>query len=126
MLTACLVVAGMVRATLPAPSFALTWHHSVEKTLWEERYRVEGAHLVLWQARIQGLGAGMEAGEGARLVEGWWTWQPQVPPLTELRLTLSPYTQDYTLCSGGTCHTLAEWVHEPALADVVTAKACGI
>jgi hypothetical protein len=113
-----------VRGALPSPVFSLAWIHSVEKTRWEERYRVEGQRLVLWQARIQGMGAGMETGPGAQLVNGWWVWQPEIAPLAELRLTLSPYTRDYILCSGGTCHRLAAWVRKAETTDVVTVRPC--
>ncbi len=56
----CLLVAGVVRATLPGPEFTLAWQHSVAKTRWEERYRVEGDRLLLAEACVEGTGAGME------------------------------------------------------------------
>ncbi len=37
----CILVAGVVRATLPGQEFTLAWDHSVQKTRWEERYRVD-------------------------------------------------------------------------------------
>ena len=104
----CLFVAGMLRASLPATEFTLAWDHSVEKTRWEERYRVDGARLVLTQARIQGSGAGMEPAASARLRDGWWTWQPALAPLPELRLTLSPYTRDYDICWREQCRSLRD------------------
>ena len=58
--------------------FTLAWEHSVEKTRWEESYRVDGDRLRLTAARIQGLGAGMEPPPDAVLRGGWWTWKP--PP----------------------------------------------
>ena len=74
----CLIVAGVVRATLPTDHFTLAWQHSVEKTRWEESYRIDGDRLRLTSARIQGLGAGMEPPPDAVLRSGWWTWKP--PP----------------------------------------------
>jgi hypothetical protein len=71
----CLVVAGVVRATLPDSGFTLAWEHSVQKTRWEERYRVDDGGLVLAEARVQGSGAGMEPPPGAVLRNGWWTWR---------------------------------------------------
>jgi len=56
----CLIVAGVVAAALPTEEFTLAWTHSVEKTRWEETYRVDGDRLALIEARIQGMGAGME------------------------------------------------------------------
>ena len=74
----CLVVAGVVRATLPGPDFTLAWQHSVEKIRWEERYRLTGDQLTLYEARIEGNGAGMESPPGARLQGGQWVWQPTI------------------------------------------------
>lgn len=67
----CLIVAGALRAMVPADDFSLGWQHSVRKTRWEERYRVEDQTLLLFEARVQGSGAGMEAGNGAVLRNGW-------------------------------------------------------
>lgn len=96
----------MLRASLPADEFTLAWRHSVEKTRWEERYVAEGSRLRLVEARIEALGAGMEPPAGARFVDGWWTWRPQLEPLPELRLTRSSYTSDYRLCWSERCSTL--------------------
>ena len=120
----CLLVAGVLRATVPADEFTLAWQHSVEKIRWEERYRVEGTKLDPVEARIQGSGAGIDPAPDARLRDGWWTWRPGSTPLAELRLTLSPYTRDYDLCWSGRCRALRDIV---AIADptaVVTVRAC--
>jgi len=101
----CLFVAGALHATLPTADFTVGWVHSIEKTRWEERYRVAGTRLELVEARVRGSGAGMEPGPDARLVDGWWTWHPE-RRLDALRLTLSPYAGDYDLCWRGRCHTL--------------------
>ena len=85
----CLLVAGVVRAaTLPASEFTLSWVHSVQKTLWEERYRVDGDGLLLFEARVQGTGAGMELPPGAILAAGVWTWNP-LRHLQALRISMS-------------------------------------
>lgn len=44
--------------------------------------------LVLTEAAVKGSGAGMEPGEGAVLVGGWWRWQI-VPPRKLPRLVLA-------------------------------------
>ena len=108
--TACLFIAGALRAIIPADHFTVAWTHSVEKTRWEERYRVEASGLRLTEARIQGSGAGMDPPPDAVLREGWWSWKPSVEPLPELRLTLSPFTRDYDLGWGGRCHALQRLV----------------
>jgi hypothetical protein len=119
----CLLVAGVVRATLPTAEFKLTWEHSVEKTRWEERYRVDGDALVLVEARVQGLGAGMEPPSSATLTDGWWTWQPRTR-LHTLRLTQSPYVADYALCWREQCSGLAALVGADREASVVTISRC--
>jgi hypothetical protein len=101
----CLAVAGAIRATLPGNEVTLAWTHSVEKTRWEERYISEGDSLNLVEARVQGLGAGMEPPADAVFRDGWWRWAPNLR-LRELRLTYSTFTLDYTLCAQGHCQSL--------------------
>lgn len=94
----CFLVAGAVRFVLPSDEFTLEWQHSVEKTRWEEHYHLVGGRLELTQARVQGLGAGMEPGADAVLEDGWWRWKPDREALAELRLTYSTYASDYRVC----------------------------
>jgi len=117
----CLFVAGALRATLPATEFTVGWNHSVEKTRWEERYRIEGTALRLVEARIRGSGAGMEPAPDATLMHGWWTWRPRDTTLATLRLTLSPYTRDYDICWHARCESLQRIVNA---SDVVDLRAC--
>jgi hypothetical protein len=121
----CLIVAGVVRATLPGPEFTLAWTHSVEKTRWEETYRIDGDRLVLAEARVGGSGAGMEPPSGAQLRDGRWTWQPRSAH-SELRLTESTFTKDYTLCANGGCADLGDRVGTTADGEIVTVRACEI
>lgn len=121
MIGACLFVAGALRAVVPAQEFTVAWMHSVEKTGWQERYRVEGTQLRLIEARIQGSGAGMEPAPDARLRDGWWTWKPSVGPLPELRLTLSSFTRDYDLCWHARCQTLRRLVARSDAHDGINA-----
>ena len=123
MIGACLLVAGALRATIPAASFTVEWLHSVEKTRWEEQYRVEAGRLVLAQARIEASGAGMDPPPDARLVDGWWRWRPAMAPLRELRLTVSPFTADYRICWSGGCHPLHVLSHVDDI-EVVTVRPC--
>jgi hypothetical protein len=119
----CLIVAGVVRATLPGPEFTLAWTHSVEKTRWEETYRLAGDGLLLVEARVEGSGAGMEAPPGAQFRDGRWSWQPQTTH-AELRLTRSTFTRDYTLCANGSCADLGDRVGATAEGDVVSVRSC--
>ncbi len=101
----CILVAGVTRSVLPADAFSLAWTHSVERTRWEEHYRVRDGVLELDEARVQGSGAGMEPGDDAVRRDGWWIWHPgrRLPAIT---LTASTYAADYTLCTVKGCTTL--------------------
>jgi hypothetical protein len=120
----CLVVAGVVRASVPGPEFTLAWEHSVAKTRWEERYRVDGEVLILVEARVAGSGAGMEPPATATLQDGMWTWQPR-NRLPELRVTLSGYTRDYTLCTRDGCSDLSALVGPAPEGSAVVIRRCG-
>ncbi len=119
----CLIVAGVVRATMPGPEFTLAWDHSVEKIRWEEHYLVSGDHLVLVEARVQGSGAGMEPPPDAELRGGYWTWRPN-STYAELRLTRSTFTRDYVLCASDRCAGLGDRVGATAEGDVVSVRPC--
>jgi hypothetical protein len=120
----CLFVAGVLRATLPGTEFTLAWDHSVEKTRWEERYRIDDAGLRLIEARVQGSGAGMDPPPGAHLHDGWWTWQPPLAPLAELRLTVSTFTRDYDLCRARRCRTLRSLAGTGDASAIVDIRPC--
>lgn len=115
----CLAV-GATLLTLAAPAFTLSWTHSVERVDWQEEWRVEAEALVLTRARVRGSGAGMEPGEGARLVDGWWDW-PADLRVPSLALAASGATgAGWRLCSGGACHIIGA----EATAPIVLAP-CG-
>lgn len=119
----CLLVAGVVRATLPASEFTLAWTHSVQKTRWEERYRFDGNGLLLVEARVESSGAGMEPPPEARLVDGFWTWRPR-RHLPALRITRSGYTADYRLCWNGGCRELGSMIGATPEGTVVDVAPC--
>ena len=75
-LSLCLTSAGVVK-TLSLAAFTLAWTHSVEKIDWQEDWRITPQGLELVQARVKGSGAGMEPPPEARLVDGWFQWQPK-------------------------------------------------
>lgn len=99
--------AGIATVFLSATSFTLRWEHSVEHIPWEEDYRVEAHHLVVSEARVKGSGAGMEPPPDAVLRDGWWRFDPDLPPLPELRLSNSAVGV-YTLCWQGGCSPLPQ------------------
>lgn len=120
----CLVVAGVLRATLPAQEFTLAWTHSVEKIRWEEDYRVERDAILLVSARVRGSGAGMEPPANAVLRDGVWHYRPERPALSGLRITLSPYSSDYDLCWNEQCAPVTRVVGLARPEGVVELVAC--
>lgn len=99
----CILAAGKT-LTLAAAAFTLSWTHSVEKTEWQEDWALTPEGLVVTEARVKGSGAGMDPGEGAREVDGWWVWQPEAPPVPELVLAASGATgSGWQLCHEEGC-----------------------
>ncbi|MCC7168341.1 MAG: DUF1850 domain-containing protein [Rhodospirillales bacterium] len=105
------LMSGAAAAMLLLQSFTLSWTHTVEKTRWEEDWRIVGGQLVLAEARVQGSGAGMEPGPGATLDQGWWRWQPDRQPMEKLILARSKVAADHLLClRPGACRALSELI----------------
>lgn len=99
---------------LAASTFTLAWTHSIEKTQWEEDWRVSPAGLELVQARVKGSGAGMEPPDGAVLDQGWWTWRPQLPLQAKLVLASSGATiSGWSLCGEDDCLVLGDVAGDP-------------
>jgi hypothetical protein len=101
-----------VALSVAASAFTLRWTHSVEKTEWQERWRVEGDVLVLEEARVRGSGAGMEPADGARWQDGWWAWRGSLPAQAALRLAVSGATgRGWQWCADGLgCRDLEAWL----------------
>jgi Uncharacterized conserved protein len=109
----CLGLSGVVWAQLPVADFTLAWNHTIEKIRWEEDYRVTAQGLVLGEARVRGNGAGMEIPENARLENGSWHYQRQMPPLQPLKLGRTPEAGDYQVCFDGACRPMSHWLGPP-------------
>lgn len=93
------LAAPLLALTLAAETFTLAWTHSVEKTEWQERWRVQGETLVLAESRVRGSGAGMEPPEGAVLQDGWWAYRADLT-VPRLRLAASGATASgWRLCT---------------------------
>jgi hypothetical protein len=122
-LSLCLASAGVVK-TLAVAAFTLVWTHSVEKVEWQEDWRVTANQLELVQARVKGSGAGMEPPADARLVGGWFQWQPKRAPMPEVLLGNSGAAGEWQLCSDGNCRTLSEIFGHPVGVNVTTMRAC--
>lgn len=104
------LVRGAVSVTLAASQFTLSWTHSIEKTRWEEQWRVGPAGLQVVRARVLGSGAGMEPPEGAVWEDGGWTYTPRLPPQPSVVLAASEFSADHELCIGGHCQALQRWI----------------
>lgn len=116
----CILAAGKT-VTLAVAAFTLNWTHSVEKTRWEEHWKITPAGLELVEARIKGSGAGMEPPEGAVLKDGWWVYAPKIPLRADLLLAASGATgEGWSLCAEGRCTVIGASSGEPA-----TLKVCG-
>lgn len=110
----CLMVGAMAVA-LSGPAFTLSWTHSVEKTVWAEDWRIVPDGLMLGTARVKGSGAGMEPGEGAVLLDGWWVWHPETR-VPSLRLAASGATiGGWQMCDGDQCLDLGATAGEALL-----------
>lgn len=112
---------------VPESSFTLAWTHSIEKTAWQEDYRVERDAqglpvLHLLSARIRGSGAGMEPPQDSVLQDGWYHYWPRTQTQQPLRLTRSEHTPDYQWCQKNQCHPLSQWL--PSDGDVTLLWPC--
>ncbi|MCJ9735854.1 DUF1850 domain-containing protein, partial [Bradyrhizobium sp. PRIMUS42] len=66
----------------------------------------------------------MEPPPEARLVDGWFQWQPKRAPMQEVVLGNSGAAGEWRLCHDGKCRTLSEIVGHPIGANVTTMKVC--
>ena len=119
----CLASTGTIKV-LSLAAFTLAWTHSIEKIDWQEDWRVTSSGLQLVQARVKGSGAGMEPPPEARLVDGWFQWKPERPPMHEVVLSNSGAAGEWRLCHDGACRTLSEIVGHPIGANVTTMRVC--
>ncbi|RWN31231.1 MAG: DUF1850 domain-containing protein [Mesorhizobium sp.] len=116
----CILAAGKM-VTFSVAAFTLSWTHSVERTRWEEDWKVTPIGLQLVEARVKGSGAGMEPSEGAVLKNGWWAYTPTVGPQRRVILAASGATGDgWTLCSVQGCRELGK-----AAGHTIALEPCG-
>lgn len=111
------LIQGVKVSVIAAQAFTLAWTHTVEKTDWEEDWRLLPADnvLSLETARIKGSGAGMEPAEDARLVNGWWQYHPKGRQLRELHLANNGGAAGaWRICTHGTCRALSSGPGSPA------------
>ena len=112
-LALCILASGKT-TVLAAGAFTLAWTHSVERTRWEEDWRVTPAGLELVAARVEGTGAGMEIPDGAVLEGGVWSYRPNLPPQRSLLLARAGATGGgWELCADGRCLTIGAEPGDP-------------
>lgn len=116
------LAAGALLVSLGAEEITLGWRHSVQKTLWQEVWRETPEGLRLSEARVEGSGAGMDPPDGARLVDGFWRWTPDLPPFGEVVMRRSGASADWQVCIAGACRGMGDYV--PEAADPVVLKRC--
>lgn len=103
------ILAGGKTVVMAVSAFTLAWTHSVQKTGWEEDWRIGPAGLELVEARIMGSGAGMEPPEDAVFNDGWWVYAPRVASLPRLALAASGATASgWSICAEGECRLVGE------------------
>lgn len=117
-------IAGHAIKALQVTAFTLAWTHSVEKTDWQEDWLVSREGLTLVEARIKGSGAGIDPPAEARLVDGWWRWQPAPIPRREVVLGHSGAVGDWRVCTGGGCRALPDLLGVSATTDAVEMSVC--
>jgi hypothetical protein len=122
-LSLCLISAGVTK-TLAIAAFTLVWTHSIEKIDWQEDWHVMPRGLELVEARVKGSGAGMEPPPEARLVDGWFQWQPKPVLRPEVVLGNSGLAGEWRLCTEGKCRTLSDILGHPVGVHTTTMRAC--
>ena len=122
-MSACIVAGGILKV-LQVAGFTLAWTHSVQKTEWQEDWIATPRGLEIVEARIKGSGAGMDPPPEAKLVNGWWQWKPQRPPLPDLVLSNSRNAAAWQVCIQGQCQSLDDILGPAAGDGTVTFKAC--
>ena len=122
-LSLCLISAGVTK-TLAIAAFTLVWTHSIEKIDWQEDWHVMPRGLELVEARVKGSGSGMEPPPEARLVDGWFQWQPKPVLRPEVVLGNSGLAGEWRLCTEGKCRTLSDLLGHTVGVHTTTLRAC--
>lgn len=122
-MSALCLAAGLLLAPL-GEAVTLRWTHSVQRSVWEEDYRLEAGALRLTSARVQGTGAGMEPPPDSVLRDGAWHYTPALPLLPEVQLRHSPHVQPYIICVTGKCLPVTAWLPGLPAEAVLTLRPC--
>jgi hypothetical protein len=121
--SAICLAAGLLLAPL-GEAVTLRWTHSVQRSVWEEDYRLEAGALRLTSARVEGTGAGMEPPADSVLRDGAWHYTPPLPLLPEVQLRHSPHVQPYIICVAGKCRPVTAWLPGLPAESVLILRPC--
>ncbi|RQP22758.1 DUF1850 domain-containing protein [Piscinibacter terrae] len=102
-----LVVGAALVARLPSP-VTLSWRHSVEHVLIEEEWTASRQGLAMVSSSTDGLGAGIDIPDDARLVANRWTFRPALAPQAQVQLANSRFALGYAVCWPGGCAQLVD------------------
>ena len=117
---------GSTLHIFPTSSITLKWTHTVEKTPWEEDYRIVDDALMIEEARVKTSGAGMEPPADAIWVSGWWRYKPSTGLLKEVILANSEFAPGYTICRINVCQSIRELGPPGEFARIVPARCGGV
>lgn len=124
-MTLC-IAAGGTAIAIAASSFTLSWVHSVERTRWDESWRIAGDRLEVVEAHVQGAGAGIDLPDDAERAAGGWRFRPRLAPIPRLVLAASGATPSgWTLCAAGSCRELGAEPGQPIEIRAAREEACG-
>lgn len=123
MVLGCLgLVTAVAALVLPTATMTLGWRHSVEGSWWEEDYRAVAGGVLITEARIEAIGAGMEPPSMAERKGRWWHYDPGLGPLPAVHLANSDWVGGYTLCWGERCRLLDEMLPRGQPVSIVSAR----
>ncbi|SEK94173.1 DUF1850 domain-containing protein [Halomonas daqiaonensis] len=113
------LVTAVAALVLPSATLTLGWRHSVEGSWWEEDYQAVAGGVLITEARIESIGAGMEPPATAVRMGRWWHYHPGLGPLPAVHLANSDRVGGYTLCWAGRCRPLDAMVPRGQAVSIV-------
>lgn len=93
---------------LPDATFTLKWMHSIEKSGWEETWRVTKDGFMPVLAKIRTGGSGMEPPTSSIFREGWYEYIPTVGPVSDIIIPDSDFTLPMQFCVQDDCAPLSD------------------
>lgn len=93
---------------LPVRTFTLKWVHSIERSGWEETWRVTADGFLPVSARIKTGGSGMEPPPSSNFLDGWYVYVPNIGPVLEIVIPDSDFTPPMQICVQDDCAPLSK------------------